>query len=64
MKSFRNLRNIFEKKIYYKTREENNLNKLINNKDIESKKNVRIKKKLLDNKIENRNREIFFIYIR
>ena len=36
-------------------REKNNSNKLIDNENIESKKNVKIKKKLLDNKIENRN---------
>ena len=45
-------------------REKNNLNKLINNKNIELKRNVKKKKKLLDIKIKNRNRIFFFIYIR
>ena len=64
MKLSRNLRDIFKKKTYHETREKNNLNKLINNKNIELKRNIKIKIKLFNNKIENRNREIFFVYIR
>ena len=64
MKLFRNLRDIFKKKIYYKTRKKNNLNKLINNKNVKLKKNVKMKEELFNNKIKNRNREIFFVYIR
>ena len=64
MKLSRDLRDIFKKKTYYETREKNNSNKLIDNKNIKSKKNMKIKKELFNNKIKNRNRKIFLIYIR
>ena len=65
MKSSRNLRDIFKKKTYYKTREKDDSNKLINNKNIKSKRDIKIKKELFDNKIKNRNRKFFsFIFVK
>ena len=58
------MRDVFKKKTYHEIREKNNLNKLINNKNIKLKKDVKMKKKMFNNKIENRNREIFLVYIR